>query len=325
MTAPLLEVRGLSVEFLTPRGRVQAVHDVSFALSPGETLGLVGESGSGKSVLAQAVMGLVQLPGRITAGEVRWRGVPLSATERGRLNGRQIAIVFQDPMTSLNPVMQVGEQIAEVLRHHLGLSRAAAAARTSELLALVGIPAPEVRARQYPHQFSGGMRQRAMIAMALAGEPALLIADEPTTALDVTIQDQIIRLLADLRDRLGLAILLITHDLGLVAALCDRVAVAYAGRLREVAPAEALFARPAHPYTAGLLRSTPRLTDRQERMLAIDGSPPDLLSLPPGCAFAPRCPVATAECGAVDPPLAELGAGRAAACLRPFAASVAGA
>jgi oligopeptide/dipeptide ABC transporter ATP-binding protein len=315
----------MCVEFLTQRGTVRAVRDVSFSLAAGETLGLVGESGSGKSVLAQAVMGLVQLPGRVTAGEVRWRGAAMSSQDWARLNGRRIAMVFQDPMTSMNPVMQVGEQIAEVLRHHLGYSRAAAAARAVELLALVGIPAPEVRARQYPHQFSGGMRQRAMIAMALAGEPELLIADEPTTALDVTIQDQIIRLLADLRDRLGLAILLITHDLGLVAALCDRVAVAYAGRLREIAPAEALFGYPAHPYTAGLLRSSPRLHDRQERMVTIEGSPPNLLDLPSGCAFAPRCSAKTAECGRADPPLAELGQGRAVACLRPYAVSVAGA
>jgi len=260
---PLLEVDHLFVKFFTRRGIVHAVRDVSFNVARGETLGLVGESGSGKSVTAQALMGLIDLPGKITSGDVRWKGNSLvtdaEATLR-RVRGREIAMVFQDPMTSLNPLFTVGAQIAEVLRRHLGMSKREAHQRAVELLDLVGIANPGARVDQYPHEMSGGMRQRVLIAMSLACEPELLIADEPTTALDVTIQAQILELIADLQQRLGLSVLLITHDLGVVAGLCDRVAVMYSGKIVELASAEELYHRPGHPYSAGLLRSTPRDT-----------------------------------------------------------------
>jgi len=321
MTAPLLEIEGLRVDFTTRRGVVRAVRGVSLSVMPGETLGIVGESGSGKSVTAQAAMGLVAAPGAITAGDIRWKGRSLLPPEaRGyarKVRGREMAMVFQDAMTSLDPLFTCGQQIGEVLRGHLGYDRGAARTRAREMLELVGIGAPERRLDQYPFELSGGMRQRVMIAMALACEPALLIADEPTTALDVTIQAQILELLQDLQARLGLAVVLITHDLGVVAGLCRRVAVMYAGRIVEEAPAEALFDRPAHPYTMGLLRSTPRLDRAEARMVAIDGHPPDLRDPPPGCAFAPRCPARVAACD-VDPALSEVGAGRRAACWRPF-------
>ncbi len=321
MTAPLLEIEALRVDFTTRGGVLRAVRGVSLSVMPGETLGIVGESGSGKSVTAQAAMGLVAAPGAIAAGDIRWKGRSLLAAEgrgyaRG-VRGREMAMVFQDAMTSLDPLFTCGQQIGEVLRRHLGYDRATARARARELLELVGISAPERRLDQYPFELSGGMRQRVMIAMALACEPALLIADEPTTALDVTIQAQILELLQELQARLGLAIVLITHDLGVVAGLCRRVAVMYAGRIVEEAPAEALFDRPAHPYTMGLLRSTPRLDRTETRMIAIDGQPPDLRDPPPGCPFAPRCPARIEAC-AIDPALTEVGAGRRAACWRPF-------
>ena len=321
MTEALLEIDDLRVEFATRRGTVRAVRGVSLRVAAGETVGLVGESGSGKSVTAMAAMGLVAAPGAIVGGDIRWRGRSLIAPgERDRarrVRGREMAIVFQDAMTSLDPLFTCGQQIGEVLERHLGLGRRAARARAGELLDLVGIAAPERRLDQRPFELSGGMRQRVMIAMALACEPALLIADEPTTALDVTVQAQILDLLQDLQSRLGLTVVLITHDLGVVAGTCRRVAVMYGGRIVEEAPADDLFERPAHPYTMGLLRSTPRLDRPTGRMTAIEGQPPDLRDPPQGCAFAPRCPARVPAC-AVDPVLADLGGGRRAACHRPF-------
>jgi peptide/nickel transport system ATP-binding protein len=302
--AAILEVDHLCVQFFTRRGTVQAVRDVSFDIRPGETLGLVGESGSGKSVTAQALLGLTELPGRITSGDVRWKGESLvhdAAATIERVRGREIAMVFQDPMTSLDPVFTIGMQIGEVLRRHLGMSKKQAKERSVELLDLVGIANARQRVQQYPFEMSGGMRQRVLIAMALACEPELLIADEPTTALDVTIQAQILELIAELQQRLNVAVLLITHDLGVVAGLCDRVAVMYAGKLVEIASAADLYARPGHPYAAGLLRSTPRLDIVLDRLVAIEGAPPDLRSPPPGCAFAPRCPLADDRCRAEMP------------------------
>ncbi|HEY8546462.1 MAG TPA: ABC transporter ATP-binding protein [Acidimicrobiales bacterium] len=321
----LLEVEDLEVQFFTRRGRVQAVRQVSFSIAAGETLGLVGESGSGKSVTASALLGLVELPGRITGGDVRWKGQSLvhdAGPTLERVRGREIAMVFQDPMTSLNPLFTVGAQIGETLRRHLKMSRKEAKERAVELLDLVGIANPAQRAAQHPHEMSGGMRQRVLIAMALACEPQLLVADEPTTALDVTIQAQILDLVADLQDRLGLAVLLITHDLGVVAGLCDRVAVMYAGRLVELGAADELFARPGHPYTAGLLRSTPRVDQINERLVSIEGAPPDLVRPPDGCPFAARCTLAHDTCATDVPALEPHEEGREVACWSPFAAHV---
>ncbi len=323
----LLDVQDLEVRFFTRRGVAQAVRGVSLHIHPGETVGLVGESGSGKSVTAQAIIGLIQLPGRITAGDVRWKGHSLLGSEGERLarsiRGKELAMVFQDPMTSLNPVFTIGMQIGEVLRHHLGMSREQSRERTIELLELVGISSPARRVEQYPHEFSGGMRQRMLIAMALACEPQLLIADEPTTALDVTIQAQILELLAELQQRLSVAILLISHDLGVVAQVCNRISVMYAGKIVESGPAEQVFERPGHPYTAGLLRSTPRLDRVQSRLVGIDGAPPDLVHPPGGCAFHARCPVGFERCVAEMPPLQTHEGGREVACWRAFAEPVA--
>ncbi|WP_309082919.1 ABC transporter ATP-binding protein [Chelativorans sp.] len=314
---PLLEVEQLRVEFETRAGIVHALNDVSFSIAKGETLGIVGESGSGKSVTAQAVMGLVDLPGRICGGDMRWRGRSLLGREGQRygrsIRGKEVAMVFQDPMTSLNPLLTIGTQLCEVTERHLGLTRAQARGRAEELLAAVGISAPARRLGQHPHELSGGMRQRVMIAMAIACEPKLLIADEPTTALDVTIQAQILELIAELQQKLGLAVILITHDLGVVAGLCHRVAVMYAGRIVESADADALFTHPAHPYTQGLLRSTPSLDVVEERLASIEGTPPSLLDPPPGCPFRPRCPVAFHRCLEM-PPMAPVIAGGEAAC-----------
>ena len=315
----LLEVEDLHVEFITRRGVARAVRGVSLHIDAGETVGLVGESGSGKSVTSAAILGMVELPGRIVRGDVRWRGESLingpgAARRAATVRGKEIAVVFQDPMTSLDPLFTVGAQIAEVLRFHLGMSRRAAAERAVELLDLVRIPNARQRARQHPHEFSGGMRQRALIAMALACEPKLLIADEPTTALDVTIQAQILELLAELQSALGLAVLLITHDLGIVAGLCHRVEVMYAGRLVERARTRDLFGAPRHPYAAGLLASTPRLDTRVPRLVAIEGVPPDLRSPAPGCAFEPRCAIAGHRCTREEPELVAVGPDRAVAC-----------
>ena len=296
----LLEIDGLVVHFTTRQGVVQGVRGVNLVVRPGETLGIVGESGSGKSVTVQSVMGLINVPGEIISGDIRWKGRSLLGPG-GRaymesVRGREITMVFQDPMTSLDPLFTIGAQITEVLRHHMGMGRKQARARAGELLALVDISAPEKRLDQYPHELSGGMRQRAMIAMALACEPQLLIADEPTTALDVTIQAQILELLAGLQDRLKLSVILITHDLGVIAQMCHRVAVMYAGKVVEVGLAEDIFERPVHPYTQGLLRATPRPDEVSERMVAIEGLPPNLIAPPLGCAFASRCSCAGENC-----------------------------
>jgi peptide/nickel transport system ATP-binding protein len=321
--APLLQVEGLRVDFFTRRGTVQAVRNVSFTLDRGETLGIVGESGSGKSVMAQTLLGLTELPGKVTGGDVRWKGESLvhDADETlKRVRGREIAMVFQDPMTSLNPLFTVGTQIGEVCRRHMGASKKAANARAVELLDLVGIANAAQRVKQYPHEMSGGMRQRVLIAMALACEPELLVADEPTTALDVTIQAQILELIAELQERLGLAVVLITHDLGVVAGLCDRVAVMYSGKLVELADADSLYAVPGHPYTVGLLNSTPRLDVTMPRLVSIEGAPPDLVAPPAGCPFAARCALAVTQCLEAMPGLKTYEGGRKVACWRAFEA-----
>jgi oligopeptide/dipeptide ABC transporter ATP-binding protein len=303
---PILEVTDLEVSFRIEDGVVEAVRGVSFTLSRGEVLGIVGESGCGKSVTAMSLTGLARTnPNARFAGSVRYHGrelLTLSERELRRVRGAEIAMVFQDPMTSLNPVHRVGSLIAETLRAHLPLSRGAADARAVELLREVGIPEPERRARDYPHQFSGGMRQRVMIAMALACEPAVLIADEPTTALDVTIQAQILRLIERMRESRGAAVVLITHDLGVVARLADRVAVMYAGKIVEQGTVRDLFHRPQHPYTWGLLESIPRIDRaRTERLHSIAGQPPSLLGLGEGCAFRSRCAYAHARCETTPP------------------------
>jgi peptide/nickel transport system ATP-binding protein len=298
--APLLEIENLVVHFTTRSGIVHGARGVSLHLGYGETLGIVGESGSGKSVTVQAVMGLITTPGQIVSGDIRWKGRsffgPGGKELLRTIRGKEITMVFQDPMTSLNPLFTIGAQMTEVLRHHLGMNNKQARRRAVELLELVDMSAPERRLDQHPHEFSGGMRQRVMIAMALACEPSLLIADEPTTALDVTIQAQILELLADLQQRLNLSVILITHDLGVIAQLCHRVAVMYAGQIVEVGEAEDIFENPIHPYTQGLLRATPRPDEVTERMIAIEGVPPDLICPPSGCAFSSRCRDARADC-----------------------------
>ena len=308
MPDPLLEVDDLRVEFKTDDGIVKAVDGVSFHVAPGETLGLVGESGSGKSVTNLALMGLVpQPPGRVTSGRASFRGrdlLTLPARELSDIRGNRIAMVFQDPMTSLNPFLSVADQLTEVTRRHQGLTRQQATKRAIEMLEQVGIPAAARRVFDYPHQFSGGMRQRVMIAMALSCRPDLLIADEPTTALDVTIQAQILELIKDMQQRHGTAVILITHDLGVIANVCHRVHVMYAGRIVEEAGVDDIFYKPRHPYTLGLLQSIPRLNEERGASLTpIEGQPPDLAHLPPGCSFRPRCPYAFARCAREDPPL----------------------
>jgi oligopeptide/dipeptide ABC transporter ATP-binding protein len=315
----LLEVRDLKTYFFTAAGTVRAVDGVSYNVRAGETVALVGESGCGKSVSALSVMRLVAAPaGRIVGGQIRFREQDLLALDEEsmrRLRGRELAMIFQEPMTSLNPVLSIGRQLTEPLEIHLGLSTALARQRAVELLALVGIPDPERRLAQYPHHFSGGMRQRLMIAMALACEPALILADEPTTALDVTIQAQILELMQDLSRRLGIAMVLITHNLGVVARYADRVNVMYAGKMVEQGSARDIYARPRHPYTIGLLRSVLRLDEaRKAQLHPIEGQPPDLTHLPPGCAFAPRCQYAIARCQSESPPLLRLPNDHLSAC-----------
>jgi peptide/nickel transport system ATP-binding protein len=318
----LLDIRGLRTHFDTEEGCLQAVDGVDLQVDAGETVCLVGESGSGKSVTAMSVLKLLPMPpGRIVSGQVLWDGrdlVPLPADEMRQLRGRDIGVVFQEPMTALNPVYTAGQQISESLRLHLGLSRAAALDRATELLALVHIPNPAQRVHDYPHQFSGGMRQRVMMAMALACQPRLLIADEPTTALDVTIQAQILDLLQELKERLGMAVLLITHAMGVVAEVAQRVVVLYAGRVVEEAPVGALFERPWHPYTQGLIRSIPRLdapAHRGSRLVSIPGTVPSLINPPPGCRFASRCAHVRDECTRALPELREVGPGHRVACI----------
>jgi oligopeptide/dipeptide ABC transporter ATP-binding protein len=311
----LLSVRGLAVEFAGTR----VLEDVSFEIEEGEVLGIVGESGSGKSVTALAVMGLLPEPGRVASGGIRFEErelVGLPEREMARLRGARIAMVFQEPMTSLNPVFTVGDQIAEVLRRHRGLGRRAALREASGLLSLVEIPSAERNLAKYPHELSGGQRQRVMIAIALACRPRLLIADEPTTALDATVQAGILDLLRGLRRELGMAVLLITHDLGVVSDFADRVAVMYAGRVVETGPAETLFRAPAHPYTEALLAAIPRLSGPIGELPAIPGAVPPPFALPPGCRFAPRCAYARTPCREAPPPLFRLGGGQAAACIR---------
>jgi oligopeptide transport system ATP-binding protein len=298
---PLLEVKNLQTQFFTQDGVVQAVNGVSFSLNEGEALGLVGESGCGKTVTALSLMRLIPTPpGRIVSGELWFDGrdlLKLKDDDMRKVRGNDIAMIFQDPMTSLNPVLTIGRQISEALELLKGMDRGAARRRTIELLELVGIPSARSRVDDYPHQFSGGMRQRVMIAMALSCEPKLLIADEPTTALDVTIQAQILELMKDLRQKLGMAIILITHDLGVVAGIADRINVMYAGYIVETGTADEIFHNPRHPYTLGLLRSIPRLDEpRKEKLVPIEGLPPDLIDPPPGCPFQPRCPYHIERC-----------------------------
>ena len=316
--ATLLEVRNLRTNFQTSAGVVRAVDGVSWNVQEGETVALVGESGCGKSVSALSIMRLVAEPaGRIEGGEILYKGrdlLKLSEAEMRRVRGHEIAMVFQEPMTSLNPVLTIGRQLTEGLEIHLGMKAAAAQARAVELLGMVGIPDPARRLAQYPHHFSGGMRQRMMIAMALACNPSLILADEPTTALDVTIQAQILELMKDLSRRLKVAMLIITHNLGVVARYADRVNVMYAGRIVEQASAREIYANPRHPYTLGLLRSVPRLDEpRRARLDPIQGQPPDLTRLPPGCAFAPRCNYKVERCAEV-PPLEDVVQGHGSAC-----------
>jgi peptide/nickel transport system ATP-binding protein len=317
MTAPVLELRDVTVTLPTDRGPLRPVDGVSFAVEPGRTLAVVGESGCGKSVTALSIMGLLPQGARI-GGSIRFDGrelTTLDAEDWRRKRGREMAMIFQEPMTSLNPAFRAGEQVAEALRLHQGLSPRAALDRAIEMLDHVRIPDAARRAMQYPHQLSGGMRQRVMIAMALACRPRLLIADEPTTALDVTVQAQILALIDELKAETGTAVVLITHDLGVVADHADDVVVMYAGRVAEQAPAASLFARPEHPYTVGLLGAAPSLEGGSARLASIEGTVPDLRNPPPGCRFAPRCPFAVARC-AEQPPLAELAAGHRAACWR---------
>ncbi|HTO24799.1 MAG TPA: ABC transporter ATP-binding protein [Gaiellaceae bacterium] len=324
MSEPLLAVEGLEVRFWTNRGTVHAVNGISFAIEPGETLGIVGESGCGKSVTSLAILGLLPRAGRATAGSARLEGrelLALSDRELRDVRGREIAMIFQDPMTSLNPVLTIGRQIREALEAHFGLDRKAADARAVELLDQVGIPSAKSRISDYPHQFSGGMRQRAMIAMALACEPKLLIADEPTTALDVTIQAQILDLLRELVSERDTALIMITHDLGVVAGTCDRVNVMYAGMFVETGSAEQVFGAPRHPYTLGLLQSVPRLdTPRGRQLQPIAGAPRDMLQPPHACPFQPRCRYAVEESLHEVPPLVEIEPGHFVACFNPVPA-----
>jgi len=324
----LLEIKGLKTHFKTDDGWLHAVDGVDLSIEAGETLGVVGESGCGKSVTAKTVMKLIDMPpGRIVAGQVLWRGrdlVPLGADDMRRIRAKEIAIIFQEPMTSLNPVYTIGEQIAESIRLHDGLSRKDALERAVQMLKLVRIPTPERRVHDYPHQFSGGMRQRVMIAMALSCKPQLLIADEPTTALDVTIQAQILDLLAELKAELGMAIMLITHAMGVVAEVAQRVVVMYAGKVVEEAPVIELFAQPRHPYTQGLIRSIPRIDTaalHKVRLETIPGVVPKLIAPPEGCRFAPRCKLATPACTESTPPLREVAPGHKVACIFDMGAS----
>ncbi len=315
----LLEVNGLAVEFATVGGRVQAVNEISYAVEPGEIVAIVGESGSGKTAAALSILGLIpQPPGRVVGGQVNFQGedlLQIGEEKLRQIRGRRISMIFQEPMTSLNPVLSIGRQLTEAMRRHLGLSKNEANGRAVALLDQVGIADPEHRLKQYPMHFSGGMRQRVMIAMALSCGPDLIIADEPTTALDVTIQAQILSLMKDLTAQLGVAMVIITHNLGIVARYADRVNVMYAGRIIEHGPAAEVYRDPAHPYTIGLLNSVPRLDRPRGSLLEpIPGNPPDLTALGQGCAFMPRCRFATARCGEEMPDLGDVGGGHAAAC-----------
>ncbi len=316
MTIPLLQVRHLRVEFPTRHGNLLALDDISFDIAPGEILGVVGESGAGKSLTGAAIIGLLDPPGRIAAGEILLEGRRidnLPYEQMRQIRGRQIGAIFQDPLTSLNPLYTVGRQLIETIITHLSLSQAQARKRAIELLEQTGIPAAAERIDQYPHQFSGGMRQRVVIALALAGNPKLIVADEPTTALDVSIQAQIIALLKSICKEQGAAVMLITHDMGVIAETCDRVAVLYAGRVAEIGPVHAVIHRPAHPYTVGLMGAIPALDQEVERLLQIDGAMPRLNAIPSGCAFNPRCGQAFDRCRSERPELTRAG-GTTAAC-----------
>ena len=316
----LLELRGLTTAFQTARGEISAIEDISFELNAGEILGIVGESGSGKSVTALTIMGLLpQPPARIAAGSVRFAGEELTTASPNRMEkirGAGISMIFQEPMTSLNPVFTIGEQIMETVRAHERMSASAQRERAIEMLDRVGIPSATKRLNDYPHQLSGGQRQRVMIAMSLACRPKLLIADEPTTALDVTIQAQVLALLMDLRDELGMAIMIITHNMGVIAEVADRVLVMYAGRIVEQSPAADLFDAPLHPYTKGLLACVPTLQQDRHRLIAIPGSLPEPARRPPGCRFAPRCTYRIEACRTAIPPLVMQREDRAVACIR---------
>jgi peptide/nickel transport system ATP-binding protein len=320
MTAPLLEVRHLRVEFPSRRGTLLALDDISFDIAPGEILGVVGESGAGKSLTGAAIIGLLEPPGRIAGGEVRLQGRRIDRLpyeQMRAIRGRRIGAIFQDPLTSLNPLYTIGRQLVETIRTHLPLNEAEARGRAIALLKDTGIPAAEARLDQYPHQFSGGMRQRVVIALALAAEPQLIIADEPTTALDVSIQAQIIALLQRVCRERGAAVMLVTHDMGVIAETCDRVAVMYAGRIVEIGPVCDVIHRPAHPYTVGLMGSIPALDEDRERLLQIDGAMPRLNAVPAGCPFNPRCPQVFERCRVERPDLLDAGATRAACWLVP--------
>jgi peptide/nickel transport system ATP-binding protein len=315
MTAPLLEVDHLRVEFPTRRGTLLALDDVSFTIAPGEILGVVGESGAGKSLTGAAIIGLLEPPGRVAGGQIRLAGQRidhLDADAMRKIRGRRIGAIFQDPLTSLNPLYTIGRQLTETIQVHLALDGAAARQRAIELLQATGIPAAEQRIDQYPHQFSGGMRQRVVIALALAAQPELIVADEPTTALDVSIQAQIIALLRQITKDQGAAVMLVTHDMGVIAETCDRVAVMYAGRIVEIGPVAEVIHHPAHPYTAGLMGSIPSMEVERERLMQIDGAMPRLNAIPTGCAFNPRCPQAHERCRRERPNLMDAGATRAA-------------
>ncbi|HJV59928.1 MAG TPA: ABC transporter ATP-binding protein [Albitalea sp.] len=315
MTSPLLEVHHLRVEFPTRRGTLVALDDISFDIAPGEVLGVVGESGAGKSLTGASIIGLLDPPGRIAAGEIRFDGRRidnLPYEEMRKVRGRHIGAIFQDPLTSLNPLYTVGQQLVETIQTHLQMDAKGARQRAIKLLEETGIQAAEQRIDHYPHQFSGGMRQRVVIALALAAEPRLIVADEPTTALDVSVQAQIITLLRRLCRDHGAAVMLVTHDMGVIAETCDRVAVMYAGRIAEIGPVRDVIHAPAHPYTVGLMGAIPAMDDARERLLQIDGAMPRLNAIPGGCAFNPRCRHAFARCRAERPELLDAGATRAA-------------
>ena len=310
MAEKILDINDLHLSFFTPVGEVKGLNGVTFSMEEGEVLGIVGESGSGKSVTAYSIMGLIQYPGKIVGGTVNFNGhevEKMTEKELRKMRGNEVSIIFQDPMTSLNPVYTVGNQIEEVILLHTDRNREQARARAKELLELVGINEPEKRLKQYPHELSGGMRQRVMIAIALACEPKLLIADEPTTALDVTIQAQILELMQELRKKLGMSIIMITHDLGVVASMCEKIAVMYAGHIVEYGTADEIFYHPSHEYTKGLINSIPRLdVETKEKLVPIEGQPVDLLNLPAGCPFAPRCRSCMKVCLSNVPPKTEL-------------------
>ena len=324
-TPPLLEVKNLVVEFPSRRGTLRALDDISFAIAPGEILGVVGESGAGKSLTGAAIIGLLEPPGRVAGGQILLGGQRidnLGHAQMRHIRGRRIGAIFQDPLTSLNPLYTVGQQLIETILAHLPVSAAQARQRAIDLLGDTGIPAPAQRIDHYPHQFSGGMRQRVVIALALAAEPQLIVADEPTTALDVSIQAQIIQLLKSVCHARGAAVMLITHDMGVIAETCDRVAVLYAGRIAEIGPVHEVINHPAHPYTVGLMAAIPDMAQDRERLNQIDGAMPRLNAIPPGCAFHPRCPRAFDRCTAQRPDLLSAGATQAACWLHDAASGV---